>query len=54
MEFAGVMVNHVVPPYRALMESYDKAQSVQKTGHKTDKLEPTLGAEMIAGLGPQA
>jgi nicotinamidase-related amidase len=44
MEFAGVMVDHIVPPYRALMESYDKAQSVQKTGHETklDKLEPTL------------
>jgi hypothetical protein len=35
------MVDHVVPPYRALMESYDKAQSVQKVGHETklDKLE---------------
>jgi nicotinamidase-related amidase len=45
MEFAGVMVEHIVPPYRALMESYDKAQSVQKTGHETklDKLgEPLL------------
>ena len=42
MEFAGVMVDHIVPPYRALMESYDKAQSVQKTGHETklDRLEP--------------
>lgn len=41
MEFAGVMVDHIVPPYRALMESYDKAQSVQKTGRETklDKLE---------------
>jgi nicotinamidase-related amidase len=44
MEFAGVMVDHLVPPYRALMESYDKAQSVQKTGHETklDRLEPAL------------
>ena len=32
------MVDHIVPPYRALMESYDKAQSVQKTGRET-KLE---------------
>src|SRR4029078_1050884 len=41
MEFAGVMVDHIVPPYRALMESYDKAQSVQKVGHETklDRLE---------------
>ncbi len=44
MDFAGVMVDHVVPPYRALMESYDKAQNVQRTGHETrlEKLEPTL------------
>ncbi|MEO7345351.1 MAG: hypothetical protein ABIU85_11010 [Methylotenera sp.] len=33
--FAGVMVDHIVPPYRALMESYDKAQNVQKVGHET-------------------
>ena len=38
MEFAHVMVDHIVPPYRALMESYDKAQNVQKIGHET-KLE---------------
>jgi hypothetical protein len=44
MEFAAVMVDHIVPPYRALMESYDKAQSVQKTGHETklERLEPVL------------
>jgi len=35
MDFAGVMVDHIVPPYRALMESYDKAQNVQKVGHET-------------------
>jgi nicotinamidase-related amidase len=35
MEFATVMVDHIVPPYRALMESYDKAQSVQKIGRET-------------------
>lgn len=35
-DFAAVMVEHVVPPYRALMESYDKAQSVQKNGHETN------------------
>jgi nicotinamidase-related amidase len=41
MEFAQVMVDHIVPPYRALMESYDKAQNVQKTGRETklEKLE---------------
>jgi nicotinamidase-related amidase len=41
MEFAQVMVEYIVPPYRALMESYDKAQSVQKDGRETrlDRLE---------------
>ncbi len=41
MDFAAVMVDHIVPPYRALIESYDKAQSVQKSGRETklDRLE---------------
>jgi len=43
MDFAAVMVDHIVPPYRALMESYNKAQSVQKEGHET-KLELLEGA----------
>ena len=43
MDFAAVMVDHIVPPYRALMESYDKAQSVQKAGHET-KLDLLEGA----------
>jgi nicotinamidase-related amidase len=34
MDFAAVMVD-LVPPYRALMESYDKAQSVQRDGRET-------------------
>jgi len=38
MEFAAVMVDHLVPHYRLLIESYDKAQNVQKVGHET-KLE---------------
>src|SRR5512145_2781063 len=41
MDFAAVMVDHLVPPYRALMESYEKAQSVQQAGRETklDRLE---------------
>jgi nicotinamidase-related amidase len=35
MEFAAVAVDHIIPPYRALMESYDKAQSVQRDGRET-------------------
>jgi hypothetical protein len=38
MEFAGVMIDHIVPHYRLLTESYGKAQSVQKDGRET-KLE---------------
>jgi nicotinamidase-related amidase len=44
MEFAQVMVDHIVPPYRALIESYDKAQSVQKVGRET-KLERLEAAQ---------
>jgi len=41
MEFAGVMIDHIVPHYRLLTESYSKAQDVQKTGRETklDRLE---------------
>lgn len=35
MDFAAVMVEHIVPPYRALMESYDKAQQVGRDGPET-------------------
>lgn len=38
MEFAAIMMDHIVPPYRALLESYTKAQDVQKNGPET-KLE---------------
>ena len=43
MDFAAIMVEHIVPPYRALIESYDKAQGVQKAGRETrlDRLEAT-------------
>jgi hypothetical protein len=41
MDFASILVEHVTPAYRALTESYDKAQSVQKVGRETklDRLE---------------
>lgn len=44
MDFAAIFAEHVIPGYRALMESYDKAQSVQKVGHETklEKLEAAL------------
>ncbi|WP_412756482.1 isochorismatase family protein [Legionella bozemanae] len=42
LDFANVMVDHIVPPYRALMESYDKAQNVQKNGHETELDQLTI------------
>ncbi len=41
MKFAEVMKDHVVPHYQLLLESYLKAQSVQKDGRETklDKFE---------------
>ncbi len=44
MEFAAIFAEHVIPGYRALMESYDKAQSVQKVGRET-KLERLEAAQ---------
>ncbi|HUE74587.1 MAG TPA: isochorismatase family protein [Pirellulaceae bacterium] len=44
MEFAAIMSEHLVPHYRLLFESYDKAQSVQKVGHET-KLERLEAAQ---------
>ncbi len=34
MEFAQVMVDHIVPPYRALIESYDKRKGCRKRAVK--------------------
>lgn len=47
LSFAAIMVNHIVPPYKALIESYETAQKVQKTGPQTklDKLEPKLKSD---------
>ena len=44
VEFAAIFAEHVIPGYRALMESYDKAQSVQKVGRETrlDRLDAAL------------
>ena len=36
MEFAAVMVDNLLPHYRLLMESFDKAQSVEKLGKETN------------------
>lgn len=35
MDFAQVMVDDILPAYRALIESYDKAKSVQQNGMET-------------------
>ena len=47
MEFLAVLVDHVVPSYRALVESYDQAQSVRQKEHEIQlaKLEPALAPE---------
>ena len=36
MEFAAVMSEHIVPHYRLLIESFEKAQSVKEKGPETD------------------
>ena len=35
MDFAAIMADQLLPAYRLLVESYQKAQSVQKTGQET-------------------
>lgn len=35
MKFAEVMVENIVPPYKALMESYQKSQDVVRNGQET-------------------
>ena len=41
MDFGAILAEHVTPAYRALSESFDKAQSVQQAGRETklDRLE---------------
>lgn len=47
MEFAAIFAEHVIPGYRALMESYDKAQNVLNFGHETklDRLEGAMAKQ---------
>ncbi|HVH46728.1 MAG TPA: isochorismatase family protein [Labilithrix sp.] len=44
MDFAAVLADDIVPAYRALMESYEKALSVQKSGRETklDRLDAAM------------
>lgn len=51
MEFAQIMADDIVPHYRALIESYDKAQDVIRTGRETrlEKLEAANQAARQAG-----
>jgi nicotinamidase-related amidase len=47
LEFAAIMKEHVVPHYQLLFDSYEKAQSVQKTGRETnlDRLSVAQGTK---------
>jgi nicotinamidase-related amidase len=42
-EFAAITVDHILPPFRAVIESYDNAHAVQKTGAEA-KLEVSASA----------
>jgi hypothetical protein len=35
MDFAHIMIDFIVPPYKYLMNSYDKAQDIAKNGKET-------------------
>jgi hypothetical protein len=47
LEFAAIMKDHIVPHYQLLFESYEKAQSVEKTGRETnlDRLTVAQGTK---------
>ena len=46
------MVDHIVPPYRALMESYDKAQSGKRSGGKrSDLLDAAASRRLYLEFG---
>lgn len=51
MDFAAIFAEHVVPGYRALMESYEKAQGVQRDGRETrlDRLQGAAEQPELAG-----
>jgi nicotinamidase-related amidase len=49
-DFAAIMIDHITPPYRELLESFNKAQSVQKLGIET-KMEKQQPAKMNTGAG---
>lgn len=51
MDFAAIFAEHVIPGYRALMESYEKAQSVERSGRETrlDRLEAGALKPELAG-----
>jgi len=51
MEFAAVMSDHIVPHYRLLFESFEKAQSVKDKGPETDlSLLPGRRERALAGV----
>lgn len=54
MEFAAIMTDHIVPPYQALMESYDKVQGVQKSGRETKLNTLEAPSEAIMRFAGQA
>lgn len=51
MDFAAIFAEHVIPGYRALMESYEKAQGVQREGHETklDRLGTATADPQLVG-----
>lgn len=52
MDFAAIFAEHVIPGYRGLMESYDKAQSVARSGRETrlERLETAAEESHLVGV----
>ena len=51
LEYANIFADHMMPNYRLLMESYQKAQSVQREGRETklDLVEEEMGEKSGRG-----
>src|SRR5262245_19285345 len=55
MDFVAIIVDHIVPSYQALLESYNKARSAQKEGQETKlSLSSTSGRRNARSKGISA
>ena len=52
LDYANIFADHMMPNYRLLMESYEKAQRVQREGHETKLDRVDAGPVGKRGMQP--